>query len=169
MPALIALALRGLSPLWAAGLLAGVLAIGVGARIALERLRLLMVPRLSILLCLVVLYVTGIALVNQHSGGRDWFAGTLLPIVIITMWIERITITAEEEGTPEALRRIFWSLVVASAVLPVFQNQLAGYLVFTFPELTFVSMGVLVWIGGYTGYRAVELIRFRSLTEEGPR
>ncbi len=169
MPALIALALSDLPPSWAAGLLGGVLAIGVGARIALERLRLLMVPRLSILLCLVVLYVTSVALVNQHVGGRDWLSGTLLPIVIITMWIERITITAEEEGTLEAMRRTFWSLVVAAAVLPVFQSELAGYLVFTFPELTFASMGLLVWIGGYTGYRVVELIRFRSLTHEAPQ
>jgi hypothetical protein len=34
---------------------------------------------------------------------------------------------------------------------------------FTFPELTFCAMGALVWIGGYTGYRVSDLLRFRSL------
>jgi hypothetical protein len=33
---------------------------------------------------------------------------------------------------------------------------------FSFPELILVVMGFLVWIGGYTGYRVMDLIRFRS-------
>ncbi|HXV36503.1 MAG TPA: UUP1 family membrane protein [Myxococcota bacterium] len=166
MPALIALALHDLPLLWAAGLLGGVLGIGVVTRIALERLRLLMVPRLSILVCVVVFCVTAVALINQQLGGRDWLSGTVLPIVILTMWIERITITTEEEGPIEAMKRALWSLVVAAAVLPIFQSQRAGYLMFTFPELTFCAVGVLIWIGGYTGYRVVELLRFRSLAQE---
>jgi hypothetical protein len=35
---------------------------------------------------------------------------------------------------------------------------------FSFPELVFVVMGVLVLMGGYTGYRLAELVRFRMLT-----
>jgi hypothetical protein len=35
---------------------------------------------------------------------------------------------------------------------------------FTFPELTLVVMGGMIWIGGYTGYRVSDLIRFRGLT-----
>jgi hypothetical protein len=38
---------------------------------------------------------------------------------------------------------------------------------FTFPELTFVVMGGLVWIGGYLGYRISDLLRFRMLAAEG--
>jgi hypothetical protein len=30
---------------------------------------------------------------------------------------------------------------------------------FGFPELVIVVMGVLIWIGGYTGYRISDLIR----------
>jgi hypothetical protein len=33
---------------------------------------------------------------------------------------------------------------------------------FSFPELTLAVMGLLVWIGGYTGYRLMDLLRFRS-------
>ncbi len=33
----------------------------------------------------------------------------------------------------------------------------------SFPELVIVVMGLLVWIGGYMGYRVVDLLRFREL------
>jgi hypothetical protein len=55
-------------------LVAFVLAIGVGTRLALERLRLLMVPRLAIMLCMVVLSVAGLSLVGDAFG-----AGTSSP------------------------------------------------------------------------------------------
>ena len=36
---------------------------------------------------------------------------------------------------------------------------------FGFPELVIVVMGVLIWIGGYTGYRLSDLIRFRAFAK----
>ena len=36
---------------------------------------------------------------------------------------------------------------------------------FAFPELVFVVMGLLVWIGGYNGYRLSDLVRFRTLAQ----
>jgi hypothetical protein len=45
---------------------------------------------------------------------------------------------------------------------------MAGYLMFSFPELVVVVMGLLVWVGGYTGYRVSDLMRFRTLVAEGP-
>ena len=34
---------------------------------------------------------------------------------------------------------------------------------FSFPELMIAIMGTLIWMGGYMGYRVVDLIRFREL------
>jgi hypothetical protein len=163
MPVLIALALRGFSLGLGLALVALVIVLGFLGRFGLEKLRLLMVPRLSILLCLVVLAVTVLALTGQDTGLSDFFAGALLPIVILTMLIERVYITTSEEGARQALLRAFWSVLVASAIHPIFRNAHAEYLMFSFPELVVVVMGLLVWIGGYMGYRVVDLIRFREL------
>ena len=57
------------------------------------------------------------------------------------------------------------SAIVAGCAYPVFRWHAASHLFFGFPELVFCVMGVLVWIGGYTGYRLSELIRFRHLVE----
>jgi hypothetical protein len=163
MPVLIALALRGFPLHLGLLLVAAVIALGYFARFALERLRLLMVPRLSIMLCFVVLAVMVFALTGQDTGASSLFAGALLPIVILTMLIERVYITTSEEGTREALMRAFWSVLVASAIHPIFRSTHAEYLMFSFPELVVAVMGLLVWIGGYMGYRVVDLIRFREL------
>jgi transglutaminase-like putative cysteine protease len=163
MPVLIALALREFALSHGLALVAFVLLVGVLGRLALERLRLLMVPRLSILMCLVVLSVAALALVGRDTGSRDFFAGVVFPIVILTMLIERISITIAEEGTREALMRALYSVLVAVAVYPIFRSGRAEYLMFSFPELVIVVMGLLVWIGGYMGYRLSDLLRFRAL------
>ncbi len=168
MPVLIALALSGFSLVMGLVLVAFVLFLGVLARLALERLRLLMVPRLSILLCLVVLTVTGLALVGRESENREFFAGLVLPIVILTMLVERFSITIAEEGFREALVRAVFSVLVAVAIYPVFRSEGAEYLMFTFPEIVVVVMGVLVLIGGYTGYRVSDLLRFRGFAQQVP-
>lgn len=166
MPVLIGLALRGIS--LGAGLLlvASVLLLGVAARLALDRLRLLMVPRLSILLCLVVLTVTALALLGRDLGQRSLVAGVLFPIVILTMLVERFFIKIAEEGMREALVQAGWSILVIMAIHPVFHSVLAEHLMFSFPELVVCTMGVLVWIGGWTGYRVSDLLRFRGLAGE---
>jgi len=169
MPLLVAFALRGYPLGPGLVLVAFVLAIGVGTRLALERLRLLMVPRLSIMLCVVVLSVAALSLIGDSLGVRDFFAGVLFPIVILTMLVERFTIAIAEEGPREAFVPLAWSLLVAVAIHPVFRNAFAEHAMFTFPELCLVVMGGLVWIGGYTGYRVSDLLRFRALAAEGAR
>ena len=166
MPILISLALREYS-LWRSLLLVmGVIAFALLLRRMLEFLRLLMVPRLSIMLCMVVLLVSGFALVGDETQAAALFAGVLFPMVILTMLTERIFITSAEEGVREALVRAAISSGVAATIHPIFRNAHAEYLMFTFPELTFCAMGVLVFIGGYTGYRVSDLLRFRSLAHD---
>jgi hypothetical protein len=115
------------------------------------------------MLCVVVLSVAALSLAGDALGARELFAGVLFPIVILTMLVERFTIAVAEEGWREALVPLGWSLLVAMAIHPVFRNPLAEHLMFTFPELAVVVIGALVWIGGYTGYRVSDLLRFRAL------
>lgn len=162
MPVLVAFALRQVDLGVGLALVAGVLGLGVFGRLVLDRLRLLLVPRLSILLCLVVLGVTGFALVGRSFEQRDFLAGVLFPIVILTMLCERFSIAIAEEGMRNALARMGYSLLVVAAVYPIMRDPRAEHVMFSFPELTLVVMGLLVWIGGYTGYRLMDLVRFRS-------
>jgi hypothetical protein len=166
MPVLIAFTLRETSLALGLTMVVAVVALGILGRIFLERLHLLMVPRLSILLCVVVLGLTGLALAGRDFENGDLLSGVLLPIVILTMLIERFSVTLAEEGLREALTKATWSLIIAMAVYPIFRSTFAEQLMFGYPELLFVVMGLLVLIGTYTGYRLTDLIRFRSFAQE---
>lgn len=166
MPVLIALALRGTGLAHGLLLVVMILAVGILTRVLLERLRLLVVPRLALLLCVVVLAVAGLALLGQGIDQRELYTGVLFPIVILTMLIERFSITMAEEGIGQALWKAGSSTAMAVVVYPVFTSETAEHLMFSFPELVFVVMGVLVLMGGYTGYRLAELLRFRLLARD---
>ena len=169
MPMLIALAMRGTGLSMGLLLVGIVLGVGVVGRLVITRLRLLLVPRLSVLLSFVVLTVALLGLLGLEYEDRNFYQGILFPIVILTMLVERFAITLEEEGWPEALQRAFWSIVIAVAVYPVFRSEALEMLFLSYPELVLVVLGLLVWLGAYTGYRLTELVRFRPTDSEATR
>jgi len=165
MPMLIALALRGTGLGVGLALVGSVLLFGVLGRVLMERLRLLLVPRLSVLLCIVVLTVIGFGLFGTAWEQRDFFAGIFFPIVILTMLIERFSLTVAEENVRAATLRAASSTAIALVVYPIFRSETLEHVLFGFPELVVTVMGVLVVIGGYTGYRISDLLRFRVVLE----
>jgi len=168
MPVLMGVALRETSLPIGISMLAIVLTLGVVTRRFLDGLRLLVVPRISFLLCVTILCVVGLALAGDGFGTRDFFAGVVFPIIVLTMVIERFSLVMAEEGVSEALRRTFHSLLIAVTVYPLFRSTRAEHLMFGFPELVLVVMGLLVFIGGYMGFRVTDLMRFGLLTKSTP-
>lgn len=166
---LVALALRESDLFQGMAMVAGVIALGWLSRLLMDRLHLLLVPRLCVLLCLVVFMVTGLALIGEGFDSQNLYSGILLPIVILTMLIERFSITTAEEGLRNAMTRLAWTVAVTVLIYPIFQSEVLAHLFFSYPELIFAIAGVLIWIGGYTGYRLSELVRFRSLVGPEPQ
>ncbi len=163
MPVLIAVALRGTGLVLGLAMVLALVGVGICGRVLVERLQLLVVPRVSILLCVVVLGVAGFALLGRSLGEHDLYVGILFPIVILTMLVERFSIALVEEGLGEALIRAAGSVVMAVLAYPIFRIPALESVMFGFPELIVCLMGLLVLLGGYTGYRASDWLRFRVL------
>jgi hypothetical protein len=163
MPILLTLAMRDTGLLLGLALAGTVLGVGIASRLLLERLRLLFVPRLCVLLCLVVLGLAAFSLVGRAVENQDLFGALLFPIVILTMLIERFSVTSAEDGLREALVRMAFTTVVAVSAYPIFRWSFAEHLMFGYPELIVCIIGVLILMGGYTGFRVSDLIRFRAL------
>jgi hypothetical protein len=81
------------------------------------------------------------------------------------MFVERFSLKMAEEGPRSALSSAGTTVLAAVLMYPVYRSDLAAHLMFGFPELVFTIMGLLTFIGGYTGYRLTDIRRFRSLTE----
>jgi hypothetical protein len=162
MPVLVALAFRETRLLWGIVLFAMIVALGLLIRFYLEKLRLLLVPRLTCVLTVVVILMAGISVLSQKLDIQPGLSIALFPMVIISMTIERMSIVWEERGASEALQEGFGSLVVAALTYLVMGIPWLSHLIFVFPELLLVVLAVTLLTGRYTGYRLLELKRFRS-------
>jgi hypothetical protein len=78
--------------------------LGLLIRFYLEKLRLLLVPRLTCVLTVVVLLMAGISVLSHKLGIQPGLSIALFPMVIISMTIERMSIVWEERGASEAIQ-----------------------------------------------------------------
>jgi hypothetical protein len=142
-----------------------VITVGLVGRSLLERLRLLMVPRLSIILTLVILCVVfGYSIMYYFFEGITADA-VLLPMVILTILIERFHVTVEEDGLVYALQLAVGTLVVALLCYAVLRWEWIGERILMYPEAHFFTIAAFIALGRYAGYRMTELWRFRDLVE----
>jgi hypothetical protein len=163
MPVLLALAFRSTGLVYGLGIFAGVLFVGYAVRRGLDKLRLLLVPRMSVILTLVIASFTLLALVGNKIGLRQLMAVGLLPFVILTMVIERFFVLVEEAGVREGLQTAAGSAAVSIIAYEIISWEPLQLTFFVYPELLAAVAAVQILLGRYTGYRLSEVFRFRSL------
>jgi hypothetical protein len=166
MPVLIALSFRETQLLWGAILFTLLVALGLSIRFLLERLRLLLVPRLSAVLIVVVILMLIVSVVSHKLGLETGLNVALFPMVIIAMTIERMSVVWEERGAADAIRGGVGSLFVATLAYLAMGMAWLEHLIFAFPELLLVALAIVLLLGRYTGYRLTELARFKSVASK---
>jgi len=110
-----------------------------------------------------------ISMLSNKLGLIQGFSIALFPVVILTMVIERMSITWDESGPMEAFKQGLGSLSVAMLGYLVMNHNLVQHLMFVFPELLLVALAISILFGSYTGYRLSELFRFRDLALEAEK
>jgi hypothetical protein len=168
MPILVALAFRETQLLWGIVLFSLIVVTGLVVRRLLERMKLLLVPRIAVMLTVVVFILATSSLVAFGTGLERALSVALFPIVIMTMMIERMSVVWEESGLRSAMQQALGSLAVASLAYLIFNVALVQHLAFVFPELLLVVLAAMLLLGRYTGYRLSELVRFRSFAGSDP-
>ena len=150
---------------WRTGLVvfAVVMLLGLTSRKMLDWLKLLMVPRLSVILTLVVLCIIFSVSVLDYYHLTPSVQAVLLPMVILTMTIERFYVTSEEDSFRFALQLMAGTVIVGFCCYLVLRWETVGHVLLTHPELHLFTVAALVLLGRYTGYRLSELLRFRDL------
>ncbi|MEO0579997.1 MAG: 7TM domain-containing protein, partial [Pseudomonadota bacterium] len=142
------------------------LSLGLTIRFLLERLRLLLVPRLTAVLVIVVLLMLAISVLSHRLGIESGLSVALFPMVIIAMAIERMSVLWEERGAGDAIKAAIGTLIVAALAYLVMGLDVVEHLVVTFPELLLVVLAIVLVIGRYTGFRLTELTRFKALAKD---
>lgn len=165
-PVLIALAFRETQLGFGIMLFTVITALGLSLRSYLEHLKLQMLPRLSVVLTFVVVLIATISLFSHKLGLERGLSVALFPMVILTMTIERLSITWEERGGGHAFKVAIGTLVAATLAHLLMSVPELTYFVFTFPAVLMILVGFMLAMGRYRGYRLTELFRFKAFLKD---
>lgn len=163
MPILLALAFRETNLGWGFFYLTILIGVGVVVRWGLNRLKLLMIPRLATVLTVIVVMMIGLVLIGNRYGVHSALSVGLFPMVIMTTTVERFFVIQSEDGTGPALKESLTTALVASCTYLLFRCVWLREVLFVYPELLLVVVSLLLLVGRYSGYRLMELRRFRWL------
>lgn len=165
MPVLIALSFRE------TGLIAGVLLftlivlLGLLTRLILDKLKLLLVPRVGSILIVVLLFMITISVLSYRLGIDIGLSVTLFPMVILAIMIERMSIVWDERGPLEVFKQSMGTIIVAALAYYLMNIPILQHVVFVFPELLLIVLGLTMLMGRYTGFKLTELFRFRAFVD----
>ncbi len=165
-PVLISLAFRETQLGFGIVLFTIITALGLSLRSYLEHLKLQMLPRLSVVLTFVVVLIGVISLFSHKLGLERGLSVALFPMVILTMTIERLSITWEERGGGHAMKVAFGTMVAATLAYLLMSVEELAYFVFTFPAVLMILVGFMLAMGRYRGYRLTELFRFKAFLKD---
>lgn len=165
-PVLIALAFRETQVGFGIILFTLITALGLSLRSYLEHLKLQMLPRLSVVLTFVVVVIAIISLLSHKLGLERGLSVSLFPMVILTMTIERLSITWEERGGGHAFKVAVGTIIAASLAHVLMNIPELTYFVFTFPTVLLILVGFMLAMGRYRGYRLTELFRFKAFLKD---
>ena len=167
MPILLALAFLETTLL--SGLIIFLIVIGMGlwVRSSLSRLDLLLVPRISAVVVVVIGIMVSVSIFGHLMQMPFARSVTLFPTIILAWTVERLSVLWEEDGPKEVGVQAAGSLLAAVLCYFVMGSATLSYMVFTFPEMLLVVLSVILMFGQYTGYRLSELYRFAPFEGEG--
>lgn len=143
-----------------------IMTLGLSIRFVMSKFNLLLVPRISAVVIFVILIMQSLTIVGYKLDFSIAQSAVFFPIIIMAWIIERASITWEEDGALNAGREIFFSLIVAIATYFVISSEYIRHIMFAFNELNLVILFVVMLLGTYTGYRLMELKRFRPLVKK---
>ncbi len=166
MPILIALAFNETHLLTGIVLFVIIVGLGLFIRFYLSRLNLLLVPRITAVIIIVIILMAAISIFSFNFGITSGLSITFFPLIILSWTIERMSICWEEQGYKEALTKTAGSLLIAIITYIVTNAAIVRHLTFFFPELMLVALALVLLLGNYTGYRLSELIRFQPMVED---
>ena len=165
-PALLGLAFRSTDSIAGVCLFVLVVVPGWHFRTLLSPLRLLPVPRSSLLISFIAVLLVAAMHAAVALGVSPEALPGLLPMVILAGIIERFRSTEEEGGLAQSTRVLAGTMLVTFFVwLVVRQSQLTDLLMRE-PEWLGLAFAAQLWIGRYTGLRLLESRRFGGLPRE---
>lgn len=146
-PTLLALAIIHVDRLTAVIIFLIVTIIGVSIRSYLQKMKLPRTPLLGIVFTLVAISMTFVVSGFMYFDPRMDAIVVLLPVVILTMLVDRIYSIADQRGVRTAMIRLLWTAVAAILSLLVLLQAHWSHWLVTYPELHALTLAAIILVG----------------------
>ncbi len=168
-PALIGLAFHDLHSLPGILVFVTILLIGWLMRRVLDYYHLLQVPRVATMLTLImIVLISAVVAANLYGAATTRYI-SLFPMIILCGMVERFWTLETEDSTSASFRTLFQTMLISTVIALVLSSTELVQHMFRYPETLGLIMAAQLLIGRYTGYRLMELFRFRDfLKPPGP-
>lgn len=144
-------------------LLVYILLVGTGARIILKRLRLLYVPRMSLLISLVGVAVLALFYISVRVPQLGMLSVSVFPILILIMLVEEFVKVQIEEGARSAFRLTLETIALSVACFGIVNSQVVRNFLMSYPEMILICFFINYLLGKWSGLRLLEYVRFREV------
>lgn len=146
-PTLLALAIIHVDRITAVIIFLIVTIIGVSIRSYLQKMGLRRTPLLGIVFTLVAISMTFVVSGFMYFDPAMDAIAVLLPVVILTMLVDRIYSIADQRGMRTAMIRLLWTAVAAFlSLLVLLQADWSHWLV-AYPELHALTLAAIIFVG----------------------
>jgi hypothetical protein len=161
-PALIGLAFHDLQSWPGIFVFVSILLVGWLMRRLLDRYHLLQVPRVALMMTLIMSLLVGLIVLSNQYGTTPTRYISLFPLVILTGMVERFWTLETEDSTAASFKTLLQTMFISLVIAFVLSRPMLARHLFCFPETLGLVMACQLLIGRYTGYRLMELFRFRD-------
>lgn len=146
------------------------------ARYLLKNTRMLYIPKLGIVVAIVALALLGFLVlgISLQLFDRQFFSIAIFPMLIIGTLAEKFTSVQSKQSFISTLlitlQTIFTAIVAyvlvggeMELIFTTVRWDFISNLLRSYPEIIFVALAIMVFLGKWTGLRIVEYIRFREI------
>lgn len=169
MATLIALAATLVDLKVGAAMVFAVLIIGLGGRALVANDPLSRTARLAVVFTVIAIAMALGVSAMAHFGFDTSSVVALLPLVILTYLVDRFYAVADDSGVRAALIRLWWTIATAAAIFPILLREDWGQFLLRYPELHFITVAVIIVLGGWRGQTLAGLDQFRWMKEPAAR
>lgn len=122
-------------------------------------------PRFTLMITLVALsMVLGMSILDYFQLQPEG-QSVLLPVVVMTMLVDRFYTVMDESGKRIASIRLLWTFLVGLVCYFILQMESLGHLLLQYPELHFITFALALLLSIYKGKKLSGTTFFRWLRE----
>lgn len=164
-PSLVAVSFIATGIKYGLALFAMVLIIGTVGRLVARKIRLMYMPRMSLVLSIVSFSVLGMFFVGALFNKTGIISISIFPILIMVIITEKFLEAQIELGSKTAFKLVAETLILALVSYYLATWESLRILIIGYPEIILLTFLINYALGKWTGLRLLELYRFRKVIQ----